>query len=164
LRLPLSQAHSISGGMMTSEQTPPPAQPAPPARPVFTVEELNRYVPGMGTLMPEIGTRTWKLYYAAKALNWTMANFQLAEITGLMRTGATTRPQYADDLNSFSAEFLQKLRDGVRAQDFAQFDSAFQEVVSMANEFHEGVGRDYIVWKLPDYPPPDLDMTPRGGS
>jgi hypothetical protein len=52
----------------------------------------------------------------------------------------------------------------VRAQDFAQFDSAFQEVVSMANEFHEGVGRDYIVWKLPDYPPPDLDMTPRGGS
>jgi hypothetical protein len=65
-------------------------------------------------------------------------------------------------LNGFSAEYLQKLRDAIRAQDVGKFETAFHEVVSMANEFHEGVGRDYIVWKLPDTPPPDLDLTPRG--
>jgi hypothetical protein len=128
---------------------------------MFTVEELNRFTPGMGALMPEIGTRMWKLYYAAKAGGWTMAEFQLAEIIGLMRTGAQTRPQYADDLNGFVSEFLQKLRDAVRAKEFGPFETAYHEVVSMANEFHEGVGRDYIVWKLPDSPPPDLDFTPR---
>ena len=142
---------------MTSESTP-----QPPPRPVFTAEELNRFVPGMGTIMPDIGARTWKLYYSAKAGNWAMATFQLGEITGLMRTGATTRPQYADDLNGFSSEFLQKIREAVRIQDFARFETAFQETVAMANEFHEGVGREYIVWKLPDQPPPDLDLTPRG--
>jgi hypothetical protein len=142
---------------MTSEQ---PATPPPP-RPVFTVEELNRYVPGMGTIMPEIGTRMWKLYYAGKAGHWTMAQFQLAEILGLMNTASITRPQYADDLKSFSGEIMAPLRDAVHKKDFAAFDAAFKEVVSMANEFHEGVGRDYIVWKLPDMPPPDLDLTPK---
>jgi hypothetical protein len=52
----------------------------------------------------------------------------------------------------------------VKAKDASAFESAFQEMVKMANEYHDGTGRDYIVWKLPDYPPPDLDLTPRGGS
>ena len=57
-----------------------PAPQTPSNRRTFTADELSRFVPGLGTLMPEIGTRTWKLYYAAKAGNWAMAEFQAAEI------------------------------------------------------------------------------------
>src|SRR5690242_18714917 len=125
-----------------SEAAPPP----PPARREFSVEELNRFVPGLGTIMPEIGTRTWKLYYAAKALNWTMAEFQLAEITGLMRTGALTRPRYEGDLKSFIDESLSTLKAPIQAKDFPAFETAFKEMVAMANDYHDGAGRNYIVW------------------
>jgi len=140
---------------MTSSQTPN-------QRPVFSLEELTRLAaPGLGTLMPEIGTRAWKLYYAGKAGNWTMAQFQYAEIRGLMRTGSITRPQYKDDLTSFMDGIMNPVGEAITAKDFAAFDKAFKDMVTEANDYHDGVGRNYIVWKLPDQPPPDLDLTPR---
>jgi len=137
------------------------ASPTPNPRPTFTAEELSRFVPGLGTLMPEIGTRTWKLYYAAKARNWRMAQFQYGEIRGLMRTGITTRPAYKDDLESFMGSNWAKVGEAITAQDFDAFDAAFKEMVAEANDYHDGVGRNYIVWKLPEMPPADLDLTPR---
>ena len=138
-----------------SEAAPPP----PPARREFSLEELQRFVPGLGTIMPEIGNRCWKLYYAAKEGAWAMAEFQLAEINGLMRTGALTRPRYEDDLKGFAAETLGALKEPIQKKDFGAFDTAFKAMVDMANEYHEGVGRSYIVWTLPDMPPPDLDFS-----
>ncbi|MPZ48411.1 MAG: hypothetical protein GEU75_03705 [Dehalococcoidia bacterium] len=143
---------------MTQDSASPPT---PPTRRTFNAEELSRFVPGLGTLMPEIGTRTWKLYYAAKEGNWAMAEFQAAEIRGLMMTGATTRPAYESDLKSFIAEQVNKVREAALKKDFAEFETAFQAMVAEANSYHDGAGRPYIVWKLPDYPPPDLDFTPR---
>ena len=53
-----------------------------------SIEDIAVIQPGLGRLMPEIGTRTWKLYYAAKARNWTLAKFQLKEVRGLMELAA----------------------------------------------------------------------------
>ncbi len=142
---------------MTADQTP-----TPPSRRNFTLEDLSRLAPGLGVIMPDIGTRTWKLYYAAKALNWPLAKFEVGEIRGLMLRGAFTRPAYEDDLKSFVNDFVSKVSDAVDKQDFAAFETVFGEMISMANEFHEGVDHGFIVWKLPDYPPPDLDLTPKG--
>src|SRR5262245_41278949 len=33
----------------------------------ISVEEIAVIQPGLGRIMPDIGTRTWKLFYAAKA-------------------------------------------------------------------------------------------------
>ena len=141
---------------MTSESTP-----QPPSRRTFTLEDLGRLAPGLGTIMPEIGLRTWKLYYAAQALNWPLAQFEVGEVRGLMLRGAFTRPAYEDDLKSFVNDFVSKVSEAVEKKDFAAFDVAFKEMVSMANEFHDGVDHGFIVWKLPASPPPDLDLTPK---
>ncbi|MPZ49059.1 MAG: hypothetical protein GEU75_07110 [Dehalococcoidia bacterium] len=125
------------------------------------MEELNRFVPGLGTLMPEIGTRAWKLYYAAEAGNWRHAEFQAAEIQGLMNIGAMTRPLYEESLKSFTATHIAKLREAIANKDFEAFAVAFDEMIIAANEIHTSLGRDYIVWMLPDTPPPDLDFTPK---
>ena len=142
---------------MTNEATPTP----PPSRRQLTLEDLNRLAPGLGTIMPEIGTRAWKLYYAAKAGNWTMAQFQRDEIQGLMMRGAFTRPAYEGDLKSYLEETWATLKEPVENKDFAAFDTAFRAAIAMANEYHEGVDYGYIVWKIPDMPPPDLDLTPK---
>ena len=44
----------------------------------------QRLQPGLARIMPEVGDRTWKLYYAAQAENWPLAAFQAKEIRGLM--------------------------------------------------------------------------------
>ena len=123
---------------MTSSPTPNP-------RPVFSLEELSRLAaPGLGTLMPEIGTRTWKLYYAGKAGNWTMAQFQYAEIRGLMRTGSITRPQYTDDLTSFMDGIMQPVGDAITAKDFGAFDKAFKDTDRSIRKIYASPELDWV--------------------
>ncbi len=43
----------------------------------LTLEELGAVQPGMARVMPEIGVRIWKCYYAGKAHNKPLARFQL---------------------------------------------------------------------------------------
>ncbi len=53
----------------------------------LSIDDLAVIQPGLARLMPEIGQRYWKLYYSAKAGNWTLANFQLGEVRVLMELG-----------------------------------------------------------------------------
>ena len=78
-----------------------------------------------------------------------------------MMRGAFTRPNYEDDLKSYVSETWAKVKDAVGKKDFAEFDAVFKEAIVTANDYHDGSNHAYIQWKLPDTPPPDLDLTPR---
>ena len=127
-----------------------------------TVEDVAVIQPGLGRLMPEVGTRTWKLFYAAKGGNWPLAKFQYKEIKGLMELGAFTRPKHEEALNQFLAENWKPLEAAIEKQDLAAFEDAFHKAVDAGNAYHELKDKPYLVWKLPDTPPPDLEMKPRG--
>ena len=45
----------------------------------MSIDEIAIIQPGLGRIMPEIGARTWKLYYAGKAENWANAMYQFKE-------------------------------------------------------------------------------------
>lgn len=127
----------------------------------MSLEDVATIQPGLGRIMPEIGQRTWKLYYAAKAENWPLATFQAKEIKGLMELGAFTRPKHEDALNQFMEENWKPLQDAVNKKDFRAFEDAFHKAIEAANAYHELKEKPYIVWKLPDAPPPDLELRPR---
>lgn len=127
----------------------------------MTMKELGGIQPGLGRIMPDIGQRTWKLYYAAKAGNWPLARFQWKEIRELMKLGAFTRPKYEEDLKKFLEEEWSGVGAAIEKQDFEAFGRAFHESIERANVYHELKGKPYLRWKLPDMPPPDLDLTPR---
>ena len=127
----------------------------------MTLDDMATVQPGLARIMPEIGARTWKLYYAAKAENWPMAKFQYKEIIGLFELGAFMRPKHEEALNQYMAENWKALEAPIEAKDFAGFAKAFNEAIDMANAYHELKEKPYIRWKLPDTPPPDMDMTPR---
>lgn len=127
----------------------------------MTLEDVAVIQPGLGRIMPDIGNRTWKAYYAAKAGHWPLAKFQVKEIRGLMELGAFTRPKYEENLNQFLDENWKPLEDAIAREDFAAFETAFHKAVEAGNAFHELRDKWYIKWKLPDSPPPDLDLTPR---
>lgn len=130
----------------------------------FTLDDLAAMLPGLGRVMSEVGQRYWKLYYAAKADNWTLAEFQAKEISHLMEFCTITRPKYRTQLESFINTDLDLIKKAIKAQDWNKFEEAYQLGITNANDYHKSLNKDYIVWKLPDYPPPDLDMTPRKGS
>jgi hypothetical protein len=126
----------------------------------MSLEDVATIQPGLGRLMPDIGARTWKCWYAAKAGHWALAKFQAKEMVGLMELGAYTRPKYEDNLNQFLAENWKPVQEAIAKEDFPAFDAAFKKAVEAANAYHELRDKPYIKWKLPDVPPPDLDLTP----
>jgi hypothetical protein len=128
----------------------------------MTVDEVVTIQPGLGRIMPDIGARTWKLFYAAKAGNWDLANFEWKEIAGLMELGAFTRPKHEPELNKYVAEVWPAIGNAIKGKDFAAFEKAFHEAIDQANAYHELKDKPYIRWQLPNQPPPDLDLTPRG--
>jgi hypothetical protein len=130
----------------------------------MTIEDLASVQPGLARIMPEIGARTWKLYYAAKAENWPMARFQYKEIVGLFELGAFMRPKHEEAINQFLAENWKPLEQPLQDGNFAAFAAAFDRAIEAANAFHELKDKPYIYWRLPDVPPPDLDLRPRGGK
>ena len=127
----------------------------------MTLEDVATIQPGLGRLMPDIGARTWKLYYAAKAKNWPLTKFQAKEIRGLMELCIVTRPKYEENLTQFLAENWKPLEEAIAKEDLAAVEAAFHKAVEAANAYHELRDKPYIRWKLPDTPPPDLDLTPR---
>jgi hypothetical protein len=130
----------------------------------MTLEDMATIQPGLARIMPEVGARTWKLFYAAKLGNWPMAKFQYKEIKGLFELGAFMRPKHEEALNQYMAENWKPLEAPIEAKDFAAFEKAFHEAVDMANAYHELKDKPYIHWKLPDAPPPDMDLRPRGSA
>lgn len=127
----------------------------------LTLDELGYVQPGMARIMPEIGARIWKCYYAGKAKNKPLARFQLAEAITLMKVGVMLRPKYTDNMKKFIEEHIHVVRQAIDDEDWDGFESAFHAMVASANEYHEIYNKGYLRWKIPSEPPPDLDMTPR---
>jgi hypothetical protein len=139
--------------MSDQAQTPNPER--------LDIEQLTALQPGLARLMPEIGDRFWKAFYAAQAANWPLAAWQLRELRKLMRLGAVTRPKYTVDLETYISEDVDPLLAAVEAADFPRFERIYREAVDAANELHRRWNKEFIVWRLPAMPPPDLDLTPR---
>jgi hypothetical protein len=127
----------------------------------LTLDELARSQPGMGRLMPEVGARTWKAWYAAQAGNWRLARWQLSEAAKLMELGAFVRPKYQVSMAKFLTDDFDPVRQAVEDRDFDAFETHFSRMVVRANYYHDVFDKGFIQWKLPDAPPPDLDLTPR---
>lgn len=128
----------------------------------FTLDELGPLMPGMAEIMPLIGARIWKCYYAGRARNRQLAAFQLKEAVNLMEKGAFLRPKYAENMDKFINEEVAAVKKAIDSEDWDAFETAFAAMVDAANAYHELYDKPYLRWKIPDHPPPDLDMMPRG--
>ena len=127
----------------------------------MAIDEIAMIQPGLARLMPEIGDRTWKLYYAAKARNWPNALYQWKEAKKLFELGAYTRPKYEEAIEEYLGDDWAPLEAAIKDQNFEVFDTAFDKAIDSANAWHEKKDKPHIRWKLPEFPPPDLDLEPR---
>ena len=127
----------------------------------FALSELGHLMPGMAEIMPLVGGRIWKCYYAGQAHNKALARFQLSEAVNLMEKGVFLRPKYAENMEKFIGEEVAAVSKAIESEDWDGFDTAFAAMVDAANAYHEVYDKAFLRWKVPSEPPPDLDFTPR---
>jgi hypothetical protein len=127
----------------------------------LTLDQLGRTQPGMGRLMPEVGARAWKLWYAAEAGNWDLARYELEEAVALLELSAFVRPKYEESMAAFLRDDLAPVQAAIEASDWDRFRRAYERMVGRANAYHVQFNKGFIRWRRPDTPPPDLDLTPR---
>ena len=126
----------------------------------FTIDDIAAMLPSPARLMPEVGARWWKAYYAAKEGNWPLAEFQVKEIEELIDTCMITRPKYAQWMEPFIKDDLGGVKKAIKAGDWDQFEELFNESTKNANDYHKAADKPLLQWRLPEYPPPDLDLSP----
>lgn len=125
----------------------------------LTLEELARTQPGMDRLMAEVGPRMHRLFHAAKAGNWRLADYFYKSVVKQLKLCAFSRPKYADAMDSYLADDCEPVRAAIRARDIAAFDAAYAHMVDRGNDYHVDFGKPYIVWRCSPQPPDDLDLT-----
>jgi hypothetical protein len=124
----------------------------------LTIDELARMQPGMDRLMAEIGQRVHRMYYAAKAENWKLAEYFYNSTVKQLKLCATSRPKYADDMAAYLDEDCAPVRDALRNRDLAAFDAAYSGFVDRANHYHDVWKKPFLHWVTPSSPPDDLDL------
>jgi hypothetical protein len=127
----------------------------------MTLNELARSQPGMDRLMAEIAERARRLYWAGTYGNWPAAGYFCRTLTKQLRASAFSRPKYAEAMEEFLEVDYAPLREAVAARDGAAFAAAWAALVARVNHWHETFGKGYLVYRTPETPPPDLDLTPR---
>ena len=82
----------------------------------FDLSDLGHLLPGMAEVMPLVGERIWKCYYAAQAHNRKLAAFQLKEAVNLMQKGSILRPKYEEDIDGFVAAEVATLQANIEGR------------------------------------------------
>src|ERR1700744_4120929 len=122
----------------------------------ISLSDLGHLLPGMAEIMPLVGERIWKCYYAGRAHNRVLARFQLAEAVNLMEKGAILRPKYAENMEKFLTEKVEAVRKCIESEDWSGFEAEFDAMIDSANAYHEEYDKGFLRWKMPDQPPADL--------
>ena len=76
-----------------------------------------------------------------------------------MEKGSILRPKYAENMDKFIAESVAAVREYIEAEDWERFETAFAAIIEQPNANHEFYDKSFLRWKIPDQPPPDLDLT-----
>jgi hypothetical protein len=125
----------------------------------LTLDELARMQPGMDRLMAEVGPRVHRMYYAAKAGNWPLAAYFCKSVVKQLQLSVQSRPKYDPEMSDYLRDDYAPVSAAIKAQDIEAFESAYRTMVDRANELHVVFGKPFIVWRTPDAPPDDLDLT-----
>jgi hypothetical protein len=145
-------------------QTPPPAPPAPatpphtaPANPENRPVTPKVYVPGLEQFMNVILMEHNKLWFAAKARNWPLAEYELGEIKEVMGDVQDTVPTFknlplADMIDAVITKEIVDLEKAIAAKNFKQFAAGYDKLNAACNACHQGTENGFVVIKRPTRP------------
>jgi len=131
-------------------QTPAPTPAAPAAAPKV-------YVPGLEQFMNVILIEHNKLWFAAKAGNWPLAEYELGEIKEIMGDVQDVVPVFknlplAQMLDAVITKEIVDLEKAVEAKDFKKFAASYDKLSAACNACHQGTENGFVVIQRPTLP------------
>ena len=98
-----------------------------------------------------------KLWFAAKARNWRLAEYQLGEIKEVMGDVQDLVPTFknlplADMLDAVITKEIVALEKAIEAKDYKTFVSGYDKLNQACNACHQGTENDFIVIQRPTRP------------
>jgi len=124
----------------------------------LTLSQIAEIQPGLGTIMMEFGHRFYVAYYAAKASNWELAEYQIHELIEAQEIAEATRPKYAKQLKAFEDGVIENLQKSIKKKDWKLFQQRYKETTHACNACHKANGHEYIHYQLPKEAPKYLLM------
>jgi hypothetical protein len=115
------------------------------------------YVPGLEQFMNVILMEHNKLWFAAKARNWPLADYQLGEIKEVMGDIQDLVPTFknlplADMLDAVITKEIVALEKSIEAKDYKAFVSGYDKLTQACNACHHGTENGFIVIQRPTRP------------
>jgi hypothetical protein len=109
------------------------------------------YVPRLADLMTVIQIRHAKLFYAAKAKNWPLADYEFEQLVGSLVEAGRYYPRTTPPM-TLTEQIRKSLSEAIKKKNEAEFDQAFDEMNAGCNGCHRTASRAFIVIRRPSYP------------
>jgi hypothetical protein len=117
-------------------------------------EPGKTFVPGIEQFMGVIQQEHIKLWFAARANNWELADFQIGEIKELLGDIQDLYPKFksmpfADMIDAVIVGPIAEVEKAVAAKDSGKFTAAFDRLTAACNSCHEPTGVGFVVIQRP---------------
>ncbi|MFN0123326.1 MAG: hypothetical protein ACKV2V_22725 [Blastocatellia bacterium] len=115
--------------------------------------------PTLADLMTLLQARHTRLYYAAQAGNWALADHQVSAISNTLDRAGKLHDKWEDIPKPLSSLIplitngeIENLRKAIKAQSKQDFKTVFERLTKDCNTCHQATGRDYINIQIPTSP------------
>jgi hypothetical protein len=136
----------------------PPAE-EPETRLLELREELvERFTPGLHTLMVDLGIRHASLWFAGEAENWPLADYMIHELEELVEAIEELHPVYREVqvaalIREMTHPAVEALEEAVEGEDRTAFAGAYDRLTAACNACHVASDRGVLVIQRPTAPP-----------
>lgn len=155
-RLTIAAFAALLCPLMAFAQTPAPPISVPPP-PAAARNVAKAYVPGLEQFMNVILVEHNKLWFAAKARNWPLAEYELGEMKEVMGDIQDFVPVFkslplAEMLDAVIVKEIVDLEKAIAAKDFKKFAAGYDNLNAACNACHQATGNGFVVIKRPTAP------------
>ena len=125
------------------------------------------YAPGLVEYMTMVQSHHVKLWLAANARNWDLADYQVDELKELLEDIAKRVPDYkgvpvGKMIETVTMPPIGEVETAIKKQDGTQFAAAFDKLTAACNACHESANRSFIVIQRPTSSPfPNQSFAPK---
>jgi hypothetical protein len=119
--------------------------------PVMSADES--YVPRLGDLMNAIQSRHLKLYFAGKAQNWPLADYELRQLKASLSEAAMLYSGIPVSNVTTLAISVELVDSAIAAKDGRKFAKTFGDLTGGCNSCHQSMERAFIAIRVPTEQP-----------
>jgi hypothetical protein len=123
------------------------AQSIPP----MAMEE--RHIPRLSSIMSGMQSQHMKLWFAGKAQNWDLAEYELRQIKATLAEAAGLYSGIPVSNVTTLAAPIEAIAGSIEAKDGKQFVKAVSDLTNGCNACHQSMGHGYIMMELPTEQP-----------